>query len=153
MSARGPRAAADSRLPMTTRMCPVERHGTGVAVPGRHVPAARVDAPGDPPGPTGGTCPYLRVMAAPAPVRDLPVVHPETTVAETLPRVYRRALDAVARLAALGERREADRFRRAAIEVYSRAWDTRTHRRLEEILARTEALVADREQRPVSRIA
>lgn len=92
-------------------------------------------------------------MAPPAQVRDLPVVHPETTVAETLPRVYRRVLDAVAQLAALGARREADRFRTAAIEVYSRAWDTRTHRRLEEILARTEALVADRERRPVSRVA
>jgi hypothetical protein len=92
-------------------------------------------------------------MAPPTAVRDLPTVHPETTVAETLPRVYRRVLDAVARLAALGERREADRIRTAAIEVYSRAWDTKSHRRLEEILARAEALVAERERQDLPRVA
>ena len=92
-------------------------------------------------------------MARPALVRDLPLVHPETTVAETLPRVYRRILDAVARLAALGARRDAARFRSDAIEVYSRAWDAKNHRRLEEILARAEALATELERRDLSRVA
>lgn len=78
---------------------------------------------------------------------------PETTVAETLPRVYRRVLDAVARLAALGARRDAARFRAAAIDVYSRAWDARNHRRLEEILARAEALADEQERRDIPRVA
>jgi hypothetical protein len=80
-------------------------------------------------------------------------VHPETTVAETFPRVYRRVLDAAARLAALGARRDAARVRSNAIEVYSRAWDARNHRRLEEILVRAEALAAELERRDLSRVA
>jgi hypothetical protein len=92
-------------------------------------------------------------MVLPGAVGDPPVVDPDTTVAETLPRVYRRVLDAVARLETLGARRDATRFRSAAIEVYSRAWDGRCHRRLEEILARAEALVDEQAGRTPTRVA
>jgi hypothetical protein len=93
------------------------------------------------------------VIAPAAVVLDRRLVHQETTVAETLPRVYRRVLDAVARLGELGERREAGRLRAAAIEAYSGAWNTRTHRRLEEIVARAEALVEERERLTTPRVA
>jgi hypothetical protein len=92
-------------------------------------------------------------MAVRGAVGDAPAVDPDTSVAETLPRVYRRVLDAVARLEALGARRDATRFRNAAIEVYSRAWDARCHRRLEEILVRAEALADDRPGRTPTRVA
>ncbi len=82
-----------------------------------------------------------------------PAVDPDTSVAETLPRVYRRVLDAVGRLEALGARRDATRFRTAAIEVYSRAWDARCHRRLEEILARAEAMADQQPRRAPTRVA
>jgi hypothetical protein len=78
---------------------------------------------------------------------------PEFTVAETLPRVYRRVLDAVGRLEMLGERQEAARFRSAAIRVYSGSWDAASQRRLEEVAARTEAAVRDRERREQPRLA
>ena len=77
----------------------------------------------------------------------------DADVAEALPRVYRRILDAVARLEELGARRDAARFRASAIDVYSRAWDARNRRRLEEILARVEASVVDHERRAPLRVA
>lgn len=92
-------------------------------------------------------------MVAPDPGDEPPLVHPETTVAETLPRAYRRVLDVVDRLAALGARRDAARFRAAAIDVYSGAWDARSHRRLEEILQRAEVLAAEHERRDITRVA
>jgi hypothetical protein len=84
---------------------------------------------------------------------DPSAVDPDTTVAETLPRVYRRVLDAVARLDSLGARRDATRIRSAAIEVYSRAWDARCQRRLEEILIRAEAMAAEQPRRAPTRVA
>jgi hypothetical protein len=92
-------------------------------------------------------------MAPRTAVGDPPGVDPDTNVAETLPRVYRRVLDAVARLEAVGARRDANRFRAAAIEVYSHAWDARCHRRLEEILVRAEALPDERPGRAPTRVA
>jgi hypothetical protein len=92
-------------------------------------------------------------MAVHGAVGDRSAVDPDMTVAETLPRVYRRVLDAVARLEARGARRDANRFRSAAIEVYSRAWDARCHRRLEEILVRAEALAAEQPGRTPTRVA
>lgn len=80
-------------------------------------------------------------------------MHPELTVAETLPRVYRRVLDAVGRLEQLDDRQEAARFRSAAIRVYSGAWDAASHRKLEEVAARIEAAVLDRERRDQPRVA
>ncbi len=78
---------------------------------------------------------------------------PELTVAETLPRVYRRVLDAVARLEQLGGRQEAARYRAAAIRVYSGSWDAASHRRLEDVATRTEAAARERERREQLRVA
>jgi hypothetical protein len=80
-------------------------------------------------------------------------VDPELTVAETLPRVYRRVLDAVGRLERLGGRQEAARFRASAIRFYSGSWNAASHRGLEGLAARTEAAVLDRERRALSRVA
>lgn len=101
----------------------------------------------------GRSRPYHRGMAHDGAVGDPSSVHPDTSVAEALPRVYRRVLDTVARLEALGARRDATRFRSAAIEVYSRAWDTRCQRRLEEILARAEAMADEQASRAPTRVA
>jgi hypothetical protein len=80
-------------------------------------------------------------------------VHPDPTIAETLPRMYRRVLDAVGQLERLGARGEAARFRRTAIAVYSRAWNAKSHRQLEEVLARAEVAAADHERRAALRVA
>jgi hypothetical protein len=80
-------------------------------------------------------------------------MHPELTVAETLPRVYRRVLDAVGRLEQLGGRQDAARFRTTAIRVYSGSWDAKSHRQLEEVAVRTEAAAVDRERRAQPRLA
>lgn len=78
---------------------------------------------------------------------------PELTVAETLPRVYRRVLDAVGRLEQLGDGQEAARFRSTAIRVYSGSWNAASHRKLEEVAARAEAAARDRERRERPRVA
>jgi len=77
----------------------------------------------------------------------------DADVAEALPRVYRRVLDAVGRLEQLGGRREAARLRRAAIEAYGGPWDAKCQRNLEGILARVEAAVVDHERRSPLRVA
>lgn len=92
-------------------------------------------------------------MAAPGGPRDAGAMNPELTTAETLPRVYRRVLDAVGRLERLGGRQEAARFRAAAIRVYSGSWNGASHRKLEEVAARTEAAARDRERREQPRLA
>jgi hypothetical protein len=71
-------------------------------------------------------------------------VDEEPTIAETLPRAYRRVLDALARLEALGVRREAAQLRSEAIRAYSRSWDEKCHERLALILAQVEVLAAER---------
>jgi hypothetical protein len=92
-------------------------------------------------------------MARPTPARDAAAVDHELTVAETLPRVYRRVLDAVGRLERLGGRQDAARFRSAAIRVYSGSWDAAAHRHLEEVATRAEAAARDRERREPLRVA
>ena len=77
----------------------------------------------------------------------------ELTVAETLPRVYRRVLDAIERLERLGDRQEAARFRVAAIRVYSDPWDASSYHRLEDVAIRTEAAARSREPREQQRVA
>lgn len=62
----------------------------------------------------------------------------EHALAEQLPTLYRSILDGVARLERAGERREAARIRGDAICAYSRAWDDRNRRRLEQLLHRLE---------------
>lgn len=70
----------------------------------------------------------------------------ELSVAETMPRAYRRVLDAAERLEQLGGRSEASRLRAAAIRLYSGPWDARGRRHLEDIAVRAEAAVEDRER-------
>jgi hypothetical protein len=72
---------------------------------------------------------------------------PQHSVAEALPRVYRRVLDAVDALDRMGGRAEATRLRLSAIAVYSSAWDARSHRRLEEIAGRAELAAHEQERR------
>jgi hypothetical protein len=92
-------------------------------------------------------------MAAPKLRNDLPAMSPDPAVAEALPRMYRRVLDALERLERLGGRREATRLRGTAIAVYSGSWDPKSHRRLEDILGRIEAASRDLEQRSDLRVA
>ncbi|HSW41219.1 MAG TPA: hypothetical protein VLM76_01780, partial [Patescibacteria group bacterium] len=66
-------------------------------------------------------------------------------IAETLPRVYRRVLDAVGHLQQLGDRREASRVRAAAIKIYAGSWDATSYRQLEEMAAYLEAAARDLE--------
>lgn len=56
--------------------------------------------------------------------------------AEELPALYRAILDRVAELEAAGERARAARLRFDATEAYSRAWDRRAWRRLDDLLRR-----------------
>ncbi len=86
-------------------------------------------------------------------VGDAPPVHPEASIAELLPRVYRRVLDAVETLEQGGGRAEATRLRRMAIAVYSGAWNAKSHRRLEEIATRAELAAREQERRSGPRAA
>jgi hypothetical protein len=71
------------------------------------------------------------------------VVTMETnSAAEELPALYRAILDRVARMEASGERAAAARLRSDATRAYSRAWDEKARRRLQQLL--------DRVERPIS---
>lgn len=76
-------------------------------------------------------------------------MNPDAEVAEALPRLYRRVLDAAARLEQLDARRDAARLRRSAIDVYGGPWNAKTQHRLEGILARLEAAASEQERRPL----
>lgn len=56
--------------------------------------------------------------------------------AEYLPTLYRAILDRVAVLEAADERAEAARVRSQATAAYSRAWDDKARRQLENLLQR-----------------
>ncbi len=71
----------------------------------------------------------------------------DPSVAEALPIAYRAILDAVTRLEQLGARREAARFRRAAVRTYSGPWNVGGWRRLESLLARVGAACREQERR------
>jgi hypothetical protein len=58
--------------------------------------------------------------------------------AEELPALYREILDRVARMEASGERARAARLRSDATRAYSRAWDEKARRRLQQLLHRGE---------------
>lgn len=58
------------------------------------------------------------------------------SVAEELPGLYRTILDRIAELEGVGDRVEASRIRTAATRSYSRAWDDRTRRELDDLLRR-----------------
>jgi hypothetical protein len=61
-------------------------------------------------------------------------------VAEVLPGLYRAVLDAVARLEAIGRRREAAEIRADATAAYSRAWNATAERKLRTLRARAERI-------------
>jgi hypothetical protein len=56
--------------------------------------------------------------------------------AEELPALYRALLDRVAQIEAEGRRADAHRVRCEAVRIYSRSWDDRARRRLQDLLAR-----------------
>lgn len=58
------------------------------------------------------------------------------SVSEELPALYRAILDRVAQLASSGERSTANRVRAEATRIYSRRWDDRARRHLEDLLRR-----------------
>ena len=72
------------------------------------------------------------------------------TIAETLPRLYRDVLDALARLEQLGAMDAAARLRSEAIAGYSGAWDARCSARLEALLGRIDVATRslERSRRP-----
>lgn len=80
------------------------------------------------PGPLG----YSGRRLGPA---SFPMMEPNSP-AEDLPALYRAILDRVAELEASGERGAAAQVRTTAIRAYSRAWDDRARRELEQLLRR-----------------
>ena len=66
----------------------------------------------------------------------LPMMDPKSA-SEELPALYRALLDRVAQLEAAGERDFGYRIRKKATRIYSRAWDDRAGRELQELLHRT----------------
>lgn len=60
-----------------------------------------------------------------------------TSPAEELPALYRALLDRVAQIEAEGHRAAAYRLRAQATRVYSKCWDDRARRTLQDLLSRT----------------
>lgn len=56
------------------------------------------------------------------------------TAAEELPELYRALLDRIAQIDAAGHRSLGYRIRAEATRIYSRAWDERARRGLEDLL-------------------
>jgi hypothetical protein len=56
------------------------------------------------------------------------------TAAEELPELYRAILDRIAQIDAAGHRSLGYRIRAEATRIYSRAWDDRARRGLEDLL-------------------
>ena len=56
---------------------------------------------------------------------------------EELPALYRAVLDRVGQLEMSGDRVAARAIRAEAIRIYSRAWDEKAKRRLEDLLRRS----------------
>jgi len=61
----------------------------------------------------------------------------ERSAAEELPALYRALLDRIAQIDAAGHRAVGYRVRVQATEIYSRAWDDRARRGLEDLLRQT----------------
>lgn len=59
------------------------------------------------------------------------------SAAEELPALYRALLDRVAQIEAEGRRAAAYRLRSEATRIYSKCWDDRARRALEDLLNRT----------------
>jgi hypothetical protein len=60
-----------------------------------------------------------------------------TSPAEELPALYRALLDRVAQIEAEGRRADAYRLRSEASRIYSKSWDHRARRALQDLLGRT----------------
>ena len=69
------------------------------------------------------------------------------TAAEELPELYRALLDRIAQIDAAGQRSLGYRIRAEATRIYSRAWDDRARRGLEDLLRQSA------EKSPVRRAA
>ena len=80
-------------------------------------------------------------------------VNSDQTIAETLPRLYRDVLDALARLEQLGAMDDASRLRAEAIAGYSRAWDAKCYARLEALLVRVDLAARSHERSRRPRLA
>jgi hypothetical protein len=72
------------------------------------------------------------------------------TAAEELPELYRAILDRIAQIDAAGHRSLGYRIRTEATRIYSRAWDERARRGLEDLL-RQSAEKTQVRQSPVRR--
>jgi hypothetical protein len=83
----------------------------------------------------------------------IPRVNSDQTIAETLPRLYRDVLDALARLEQLGAMSDAARLRAEAIAGYSRAWDAGCYARLNALLGRIDMAARDLERSRRPRLA
>lgn len=59
------------------------------------------------------------------------------SAAEELPALYRALLDRVAQIEAEGRRAAAYRLRSEATRIYSKCWDDRARRALQDLLNRT----------------
>lgn len=66
----------------------------------------------------------------------------ESPISETLPRLYRAVLDAVADLESRDLRREAAVIRTDAIRIYSRSWTPDAARRLRNLRSRADRIHA-----------
>lgn len=64
-----------------------------------------------------------------------------TSIAHTLPELYRAVLERVASLELTGRRHEAFLIRRAALTAYSKAWDKRAQERLSALRVRAERVL------------
>ncbi len=64
-----------------------------------------------------------------------------TSIAQSLPELYRAVLERVVSLEHTGRRDEALIIRRAAVAAYSRAWDDRAHKRLASLRDRAERVL------------
>jgi hypothetical protein len=67
-------------------------------------------------------------------------------IAESLPQRYRELLDRVADVSTAGFRAEADLIRAAATKAYARRWNQATDRRLAELIARGDRVLAGRDR-------
>jgi hypothetical protein len=72
----------------------------------------------------------------------------EHNPAEDLPTLYRAVLDRVGELEASGDRVMARTVRAQAIRIYSRAWDERSRRRLQNLLRRSSGEAAGLKSAP-----
>ncbi|MEO8470342.1 MAG: hypothetical protein ABI573_11835 [Chloroflexota bacterium] len=64
-----------------------------------------------------------------------------SSIAHTLPELYRAVLERASSLEHIGLRHEALLIRRSAVREYSRAWDERAYTRLTKIRVRAERVL------------